>query len=162
CELWADDVRVVLATALPVLRCRRRTRRRDRQSVTARELIFDDHIGETELDVRRERCDRREAGKIAVAVCGSLVVAKGGERLADQAGDGQHRDEGHETVFPGEVELRVHPLDLKYAGDVGIDVETRAGVGLAAPGIAPRLPGVVTGKSTVVRPHLAVAEIQFD
>src|SRR5262249_49754958 len=72
------------------------------------------------------------------------------------------RDKRQEAVLPGEVELRVYPLDLEESGNVGIDVEASAGVGLAAAGHATRLPAVVAGESAVVRPHLAVAEIEFD
>src|SRR5262249_33850870 len=37
-------------------------------AVAARELILDDDIGEVQLDVRRERRDARDTGKVAVRV----------------------------------------------------------------------------------------------
>src|SRR5262249_23615327 len=43
-------------------------------------------------------------------------------------------DEGQQTVLTRERELRVDPLDLDHAADVGVDVETAVGVDLTTGG----------------------------
>src|SRR5207245_8543867 len=93
-----------------------------------------------------------------------LVVGGGSERLTARAGHRQDRDERHETVFPGQIELRVDPLDLEQPGDVGVEVQAAAGGAraFAAPRKAASLAASVAGETAVVRAGLAVVQVELD
>src|SRR5439155_9112474 len=113
------------------------------------------------LDVRRERRVEVQARKVTVGVV-DLVVRDGRERLATGAGHGQNRDERQQAVLAGQIELRVDPLDLEEARQVGVDTQAASGAELAASDEAADLAGVVAGKATVVGPALAVHQIELD
>ena len=111
-HLGAHDYRVVFAPVRP---------HRRQRPVTAGELVLEHDVGEVELDLWRERRDRRHAGEVASGI-GDLVVGESGEGLTARAGHGRHWDEGQEAVLSGQVELGVYPLDLEQSGHVGVEV----------------------------------------
>src|SRR5262249_29620643 len=86
-------------------------------------------------------------------------------------------DEGQETVLTRERELRVDPLDLDHAADVGVDVETAVGVDLTTGGgcagaraarrsrvgsEAARRTARVAREAAIVGPGLAVGQVDLE
>src|SRR5262249_10909805 len=73
-------------------------------------------------------------------------------------------DEGHQTGFPGGVELGVDPLDLDQPGEVGFEAQpaARGARAFAASYEAARRAGVVAGKAAVVRARLTVVQVELD
>src|SRR5262249_5879624 len=127
-------------------------------TVAAPELILNDDVGEVGLDARRERRDRREASKVAVRIRGTLVAAEGIEGLTPCPSHGLDRDERQEAVLARQRKLRVDPLDLHHAADVGVEVQTAVVVRLAARGRS----RVVEREAGVIRTHLTVRQVDLD
>src|SRR5262249_56988917 len=82
--------------------------------------------------------------------------------------------ERQETVLTRERELRVDPLDLDHAADVGVDVETAVGVDLTAGGSCTRAPAGCAGReaargpadvareAAVVGPGLPIRQVDLE
>ena len=104
-----------------------------------------------------------QAREVAVRIV-DLVVRDAAEGLAARAGHGQERNERHEAVFAGQVELGVDPLDLEQPGDVGVEVQTaaRGTRGFATPHEATSRARVVARKAAVVRAGLPVIQVELD
>src|SRR5207244_9390289 len=115
------------------------------RAVTARDLVLDHDVGELDLEVRRERRDRRQAREVAVRV-GDLVVREVGEGLEAGPADGWNGDERQKAVLARQVELRVHPLHLDDAGDVRVQTGVSRVSGMLA-----RIDGDSTGDARGAR-----------
>src|SRR6185369_10184946 len=74
------------------------------------------------------------------------------------------RNERHQAVLAGQIELRVYPLDLEQAGDVRVDVQTaaRGARAFATSREAASLAGAVAREAAVVRARLAVVQVELD
>src|SRR5262249_12265983 len=119
--------------------------------------------------------DCRDAGEVAVAVLCQLVVRERVERLATCPRHRLDGDERQEAVLARQRELRVDPLDLDHAADVGVEVQTAIGVDLTPGGgdadftenraalpAAAYGPAVIAREPAVVRPALPVHQVDLE